>query len=86
MEHNRQGLKDILKAAFHDNLRCVALVNAFSEGVALHEWDLVTECSKPTSKRFKLPRQLTLKFSLRSRSKWICFGDHPIKLERYRED
>ena len=29
-------LMSILKAAFHDNPRCVALVNAFSEGVALH--------------------------------------------------
>ena len=29
-------LMSILKAAFHDNPRCVALLNAFSEGVALH--------------------------------------------------
>ena len=37
-------LMSILKAAFHDNPRCVALVNAFSEGVALHGvGQLVTE-------------------------------------------
>ena len=29
-------LMSILKAAFHDNPRCVALVQAFSEGVSLH--------------------------------------------------
>ena len=31
-------LMSILKAAFHDNPRCVALMNAFSEGVALGRW------------------------------------------------
>ena len=36
-------LMSILKAAFHDNPHCVALVQAFSQGVSLHSVDLMTE-------------------------------------------
>ena len=61
----------ILKAAFHDNPRCVALVNAFSEGVALHgvgSSDRVAVAVNQQANGFELLRQLTLEFSLRSRS------------------
>ena len=62
----------ILKAAFHDNPRCVALVNAFSEGVALHgvgSSDRMTVAVNQQANGFELLRQLTLEFSLKSRSK-----------------
>ena len=64
-------LMSILKAAFHDNPRCVALVNAFSEGVALHgvgSSDRMTVAVNQQANGFELLRQLTLEFSLRSRS------------------
>ena len=69
-------LMSILKAAFHDNPRCVALVNAFSEGVALHgvgSSDRMTVAVNQQANGFELLRQLTLRqltleFSLRSRS------------------
>ena len=64
-------LMSILKAAFHDNPRRVALVNAFSEGVALHgvgSSDRVTVAVNQQANGFELLRQLTLEFSLRSRS------------------
>ena len=64
-------LMSILKAAFHDNPRCVALVNAFSEGVALHgvgSVDRMTVAVNQQANGFELLRQLTLEFSLRSRS------------------
>ena len=66
----------ILKAAFHDNPRCVALVNAFSEGVALHgdgvgSSDRVTVAVNQQANGFELLRQLTLEFSLRSRSETL---------------
>ena len=65
-------LMSIIKAAFHDNSRCVALVNAFSEGVALHRVgssDRVAVAVNQQANGFELLRQLTLEFSLRSRSK-----------------
>ena len=49
----------ILKAAFHDNPRCVALVNAFSEGVALHgvgSSDRVTVAVNQQANGFELLR------------------------------
>ena len=58
-------LMSILKAAFHDNPRCVALVNAFSEGVALHgvgSSDRVTVAVNQQANGFELLRQLTLEF------------------------
>ena len=64
-------LMSILKAAFHDNPRCVALVNAFSEGFALHgvgSSDRMTVAVNQQANGFELLRQLTLEFSLRSRS------------------
>ena len=64
-------LMSILKAAFHDNPRCVALVNTFSEGVALHgvgSSDRVAVAVNQQANGFELLRQLTLEFSLRSRS------------------
>ena len=64
-------LMSILKAAFHDNPRCVALVNAFSEGVALHgvgSMDRMAVAVNQQANGFELLRQLTLEFSLRSRS------------------
>ena len=64
-------LMSILKAAFHDNPRCVALVNAFSEGVALHgvgSSDRVAVAVNQQANGFELLRQLILEFSLRSRS------------------
>ena len=64
-------LMSILKAAFHDNPRCVALVNAFSEGVALHgvgSTDRMTVAVNQQANAFELLRQLTLEFCLRSRS------------------
>ena len=64
-------LMSILKAAFHDNPRCVALVNAFSEGVASHgvgSSDRMAVAVNQQANGFELLRQLTLEFSLRSRS------------------
>ena len=64
-------LMSILKAAFHDNPRCVALVNAFSEGVSLHgvgSVDRMIVAVNQQANGFELLRQLTLEFSLRSRS------------------
>ena len=59
----------ILKAAFHDNPRCVALVNAFSEGVALHgvgSSDRMTVAVNQQANGVELLRQLTLEFSTSS--------------------
>ena len=64
-------LMSISKAAFHDNPRCVALVNAFSEGVALHavgSGDRMSVAVNQQSNGYELLRQLTLEFSIRSRS------------------
>ena len=64
-------LMSILKAAFHENPRCVALVNAFSEGVALHavgQGDRMSVAVNQQSNGYELLRQLTLEFSIRSRS------------------
>ena len=61
----------IFKAAFHDNPRCVALVNAFSEGVSLHavgSGDRMSVVVNQQSNGYELLRQLTLEFSIRSRS------------------
>ena len=60
----------ILKAGFHDNPVC-GVVNAFSQGVALHgvgSSDRVTVAVNQQANGFELLRQLTLEFSLRSRS------------------
>ena len=68
----------ILKAAFHDNPRCVALVNAFSEGVALHgvgSSDRLAVAANQQANGFELLRQLTLEFSLRSRSEALSLRD-----------
>ena len=64
-------LMSILKAAFHDTPRCVALVNAFSEGVALHavgSGDRMSVAVNQQSNGHELLKQLTLEFSIRSRS------------------
>ena len=64
-------LMSILKAAFHDNPRCVALVQAFSEGVSLHAVgsdDRMAIAVNQQSNGYELLRQLTLEFSIRSRS------------------
>ena len=64
-------LMSILKAAFHDNPRCVALVQAFSEGVSLHAVgsdDRMSIAVNQQSNGYELLRQLTLEFSIRSRS------------------
>ena len=64
-------LMSILKAAFHDTPRCVALVNAFSEGVALHavgSGDRMSVAANQQSNGHELLKQLTLEFSIRSRS------------------
>ena len=63
-------LMSILKAAFHDNPRCVALVNVFSEGVALHgvgSLDRMAVAVNQQANGFELLRHLLLNF-LRSRS------------------
>ena len=54
-----------MKAAFHDNPRCVALVNAFSEGVALHavgSGDRMSVAVNQQSNGHELLKQLTLEF------------------------
>ena len=64
-------LMSILKAAFHENPRCVALVNAFTEGVALHavgQGDRMSVAVNQQSNGYELLRQLTLEFSITSRS------------------
>ena len=64
-------LMSILKAAFHDNPRCVALMNAFRVGVALHavgSGDRMSVAVNQQSNGYALLRQLTLEFSIRSRS------------------
>ena len=60
----------ILKAAFHDNPRCVALVQVFSEGVSLHAGsdDRMSIAVNQQSNVYELLRQLTLEISIRSRS------------------
>ena len=60
------------ESSFHDNPRCVTLVNAFSDGVALHavgSGDRMSVTVKSTVKlRYKwLRQQLTLEFSIRLR-------------------
>ena len=70
-------LMSILKAAFHDNPRCVALVNAFSEGVALHgvgSSDRMTVAVNQQANGFELLRQLTLEFSTSSTAQGGGFG------------
>ena len=65
------ALSSVQQAAFHDNPRCVALVNAFSEGVSLHavgSGDRMSVAVNQQSNGYELLRQLTLEFSIRSRS------------------
>jgi len=53
----------ILKAAFHDNPRSVALVQAFSEGVSLHAVgsdDRMVIAGNQQSNGYELLRQLPL--------------------------
>ena len=64
-------LMSILRAAFHENPRCVALINAFGEGVALHSvgsGDRMDVAVNQQSNGYELLRQLTLEFSIRSRA------------------
>ena len=61
----------ILKAAFHENPRCIALINAFSEGVALHavgQGDRMSVVASQQSNGYELLRQLTLEVSSRFRA------------------
>lgn len=64
-------LMSILKAAFHENPRCIALINAFSEGVALHavgQGDRMSVVASQQSNGYELLRQLTLEVSSRFRA------------------
>ena len=82
----------ILKAVFHDNPRCVALVNAFSEGVALHgvgSSDRVAVAVNQQANGFELLRQLTLEFSLRFKIRSALTKDadwqgNPLSWRRHR--
>ena len=66
-------LMAILKSSLGGHARTSTLINAFSEGINLSSTRLKTNTELQASNGFELLRQLTLEFSIRSRSEALSF-------------
>ena len=66
-------LMAILKSSFGGHARTSTLINAFSEGINLASTRVETNAELQASNGFELLRQLTLEFSIRSRSEALSF-------------
>ena len=66
-------LMAILKSSFGNHARTCTLINAFSEGINLASTRVETNAELQASNGFELLRQLTLEFSIRSRSEALSF-------------
>ena len=63
----------ILKSAFNAHPRTVTLINAYSEGVNLLSSEVGMNPDLQSSNGFELTRQLTMEYSLRTRSEALSF-------------
>ena len=66
-------LMAILKSSLGGHARTSTLINAFSEGINLASTRVETNAELQASNGFELLRQLTLEFSIRSRSEALSF-------------
>ena len=66
-------LMAILKSSLGGHARTSTLINAFSEGINLSSTRVETNAELQASNGFELLRQLTLEFSIRSRSEALSF-------------
>ena len=58
----------MLRSAFGSHPRTLTLINAFSEGINLCSADVGVNTELQASNGFELVRQLTLEYSIRTRS------------------
>eukprot|EP00435_Cladocopium_sp_Y103_P071884 s313_g38.t1 len=63
----------ILRSAFGSHPRTLTLINAFSEGINLSSSDVAVNPELQASNGFELVRQLTLEYSIRTRSEALSF-------------
>eukprot|EP00435_Cladocopium_sp_Y103_P035104 s2923_g9.t1 len=63
----------ILRSAFGNHPRTLTLINAFSEGINLSNADVAVNPELQASNGFELVRQLTLEYSIRTRSEALSF-------------
>ena len=63
----------ILRSAFGNHPRTLTLINAFSEGINLCNADVGVKAELQASNGFELVRQLTLEYSIRTRSEALSF-------------
>eukprot|EP00435_Cladocopium_sp_Y103_P039270 s2980_g10.t1 len=63
----------ILRSAFGSHPRTLTLINAFSEGINLSNADVAVNPELQASNGFELVRQLTLEYSIRTRSEALSF-------------
>ena len=63
----------ILRSAFGNHPRTLTLINAFSEGINLCSADVGVNTELQASNGFELVRQLTLEYSIRTRSEALSF-------------
>ena len=63
----------ILRSAFGNHPRTLTLINAFSEGINLCNADVGVNAELQASNGFELVRQLTLEYSIRTRSEALSF-------------
>ena len=66
-------LMAILRSAFEFHARTLTLINAFSEGINLSNADVGASPELQASNGFELMRQLTLEYSIRTRSEALSF-------------
>ena len=63
----------MLRSAFGNHPRTLTLINAFSEGINLCSADVGVNTELQASNGFELVRQLTLEYSIRTRSEALSF-------------
>ena len=63
----------IVKSAFNAHPRTVTLINAYTEGVNLLSSEVGMNPDLQSSNGFELIRQLTMEYSLRTRSEALSF-------------
>ena len=63
----------MLRSAFGNHPRTLTLINAFSEGINLCNADVGVNTELQASNGFELVRQLTLEYSIRTRSEALSF-------------
>ena len=66
-------LMAMLRSAFASHPRTLTLINAFSEGINLCNADVGVNTELQASNGFELVRQLTLEYSIRTRSEALSF-------------